>query len=98
MAIITASTKAGDSELKVVANADLNGFALQGFAKAGETYYDLTTTLDNVAKGSSTLSVNTSALPIGKYQLEVRAVLAGKTYTFPDSGYLNLTVYANLNN
>lgn len=96
MAIQTAYTKRGDTEIVVGINYDLtSATSVKAFVRdSAGADSELPCVATDEENGIVT--VTTSSLDVGKYKLEVQVTAGGKIATYPDSGYLPLSVVQDL--
>ena len=90
------NTKRGDTEVTLKVNMDLTESTVRVLVRPRRStgFTVLPSTVTVAAKG--TLTAVTSDLPVGLYDLEVEVTQGGKVSTFPDTGYVILSVNADL--
>lgn len=95
MAVKTAYTKRGDTEIVMLVNMELTGATAKSFVRdSSGVDQELSCSITDEATGEVTIL--TGSLDTGKYKLEVQITSAGKVATFPDSGYVPLAVVEDL--
>lgn len=94
MVVKTAYTKRGDTEVLFQLNTTLSTGSVKAFVKdENGNKSEVPATISNA---SGIVSVNTSALPVGKYSIEVQVTTGSTIATYPDSGYVKLIVIDDL--
>lgn len=90
------NVKRGDTNITLYLNSDLTGATLRvphRVSPSGPVTL-LTGTVTNSTTGE--VRIDTSALAVGTYQLEVEVTVAGATYTYPDDEFITLNVNPDL--
>lgn len=88
------NTKRNDTEMVWAVNGVITGATVTAFVKDTATL--VVTIVPCVVSAPKEVTITTSGLPAGKYQLEVQTVLGGKKATYPDTGYATFSVNPDL--